>query len=258
MLEGKVKELTIFFSDIAGFTTIAESVKPAALVELLGGYLDEVTRVIAAHHGTVDKFLGDGVMAFWGAPADRAEHAALACEAAVRMRRNLAATAPRLHTRIGLATGEALVGNIVSHERMNYTVMGDVVNLAARLEGLNKLYGTTIAIAESTRRAAGDRIIARPLDVVAVKGRAEPVRVFEVLGLPSDDDPDQVALARHCEDGLARYLARDFEGAAAAYQAALAVRPDDRAARHLLERCLAYAAAPPPSDWTGVFHVTAK
>lgn len=258
VLDGSVRELTVFFSDIAGFTTIAESLKPDALVEQLGGYLDEVTKVIAAHHGTVDKFLGDGVMAFWGAPEERPGHAALACEAAIRMQRKLATTAPTLRTRIGLATGEVLVGNIGSHERMNYTVMGDVVNLAARLEGLNKQYGTAIAIAEATRRAAGDRIIARPLDVVAVKGKAQAVRVYEVLGLPDDDDPATAAFARHCEDGLDRYLGRDFAGAIAACDAALALRPADRAAAQLRERCRALLAAPPPADWTGVFQATEK
>jgi adenylate cyclase len=146
VLEGKVKELTVFFSDIAGFTTLSESVNPEELVELLGGYLDELTSIIAEHQGTVDKFLGDGVMAFWGAPADRPEHAALACEAAVRIQRRLAGRGGALSTRIGLATGEVVVGNIGTHERMNYTVMGDVVNLAARLEGLNKQYGTSIMI----------------------------------------------------------------------------------------------------------------
>lgn len=258
VLEGKLRELTVFFSDIAGFTSIAESVKPDALVELLGGYLDEVTRVIAAHHGTVDKFLGDGVMGFWGAPADEPAHAALACEAAIKMQRRLAVVSPTLRTRIGLATGEVLVGNIGSHERMNYTVMGDVVNLAARLEGLNRQYGTAIAISETTRRAAGDRIVARPIDIVAVKGKAQAVRVYELLGLPSDGDADTVAFADHCEVALDRYLARDFTGAIAAFDRALALRPDDRATRHLRDRCTALVAAPPPADWDGVFHATEK
>jgi adenylate cyclase len=263
VLEGEVKELTVFFSDIAGFTTLAESRTPEALVELLGAYLDDVTREISTHQGTVDKFLGDGVMAFWGAPADNARHAALACEAALRIQRRLAATAaaggPRLSTRIGLATGPVLVGNIGSHERMNYTVMGDVANLAARLEGLNKQYGTSIMIAEATALAAGDRIVARPVDVVAVKGKVQAVRVFEILALGSD--PDAAAareLAAHCTTGLDRYLARDFAGGAAAFEAALGLRPDDEVAARLRERCRGYAAEPPSADWTGVFHATEK
>ncbi len=257
-LEGEVKELTVFFSDIAAFTTMAESLEPRALVELLGGYLDEVTRIVAAHYGTVDKFLGDGVMAFWGAPTETPDHAVLACEAAVRIQRRLAALGGKLETRIGLATGEVLVGNIGSHERMNYTVMGDSVNLAARLEGLNKQYGTGIMIAEATRRAAGDRILARPVDVVAVKGKAIAGKVYEVLGLPSDGDAATAELARLCTDGFDRYLARDFADAAAMFEAALALRPDDRVATKLAERCRAYAAEPPPAEWTGVFVATEK
>lgn len=261
VLEGKLQPLTIFFSDIAGFTTIAERTEPRALVELLGGYLDDVTTVIAEHDGTVDKFLGDGVMAFWGAPAELPDHAARACEAAVRIQRRLATRTPRLHTRIGLATGEVVVGNIGSHARMNYTVMGDCVNLAARLEGLNKQYGTTVLVSEATRTAAGARVIARPVDVVAVKGKSRAVRVFEILALASDDAPARdaaAALAAACTTGLDAYLARDFTAAAAAYEAALALAPGDRIAAALLARCRDLAAAPPPPDWTGVFHATEK
>jgi adenylate cyclase len=256
VLEGEVRDLTIFFSDIAGFTTLAESMTPEQLVEELGEYLDEATRVVADHRGTVDKFLGDGIMAFWGAPEELGDHAALACEAAVKMQRALSGT--RLHTRIGLATGEVLVGNIGSHERMNYTVMGDAANLAARLEGLNKQYGTSIMIAETTYRAALDRIVARPVDVVAVKGKHQAVRVYEVLGLVSDGDGDAVAIARHAEAGLDAYLARDFTAAIARFEQVLALRPGDEPSRRMIDRCRGYAAAPPPADWTGVHHATEK
>ena len=256
VLEGDVEELTVFFSDIAGFTTLAESMTPEALVELLGGYLDEATRVIAEHHGTVDKFLGDGIMAFWGAPEKLADHAALACEAAVKMQRALRGSS--LRTRIGLATGQVLVGNIGSHERMNYTVMGDAANLAARLEGLNKQYGTSIMISETTWLAAKDRIVARPVDVVAVKGKQQAVRVYEVLGLASDADDRSSAIARHAETGLDSYLARDFTVAIGAFEKVLELRPDDAPARRFIDRCRTYAAAPPPPEWTGVHHATEK
>jgi adenylate cyclase len=262
VLEGETRDLTIFFSDIAGFTTLAESRTPEQLVEILGGYLDDVTTVIAAHDGTVDKFLGDGVMAFWGAPAEKADHAALACEAAVRIQRKLTAggaAGKSLATRIGLASGPVLVGNLGSHERMNYTVMGDVANLASRLEGLNKQYGTSIMIAESTARAAGDRIIARPVDVVAVKGKTEATRVYEILALAGDDDaPAARALARASAEALDRYLARDFVGGAAACDHALAHRPDDGMLLRLRERCRTFVASPPSGDWTGVFYATDK
>ena len=260
VLEGEVKELTVFFSDIAGFTTLAESRTPEELVQLLGGYLDDVTTVIAAHDGTVDKFLGDGVMAFWGAPADAPDHAALACEAAVRIQRKLAAAAGApLVTRIGLATGPVLVGNIGSHERMNYTVLGDVANLAARLEGLNKQYGTSIMIAEPTARAAGDRIVARPVDLVAVKGKTEATRVYEILALAGDADADAArALARASSEAFERYLARDFAGALVACEAALALRPEDTTLARLRDRCHALERSPPAGDWSGVVHATDK
>lgn len=256
VLAGKSAELTVFFSDIAGFTTLAESLTPEKLVELLGGYLDDMTRVIAEHHGTVDKFLGDGIMAFWGAPADDPDHAIHACEAAVRSQRLIAGR--KLVTRIGMATGRVVVGNIGTHERMNYTVMGDTVNLAARLEGLNKQYGTSIMITEATRRAAGDRIVARPVDLVAVKGKAQAVRVYELLALASDGDAAATELAKRCSDGLDGYLARRFSEAAVEFEKALAVRPDDEAARRFLERCRAYAANPPGDAWTGVHQATEK
>lgn len=256
VLEGDVEELTVFFSDIAGFTTLAESMTPEQLVELLGGYLDEATRVIAEHKGTVDKFLGDGIMAFWGAPEKLADHAALACEAAVKMQRALRGS--KLTTRIGLATGQVLVGNIGSHERMNYTVMGDAANLAARLEGLNKQYGTSIMISETTWLAARDRIVARPVDVVAVKGKHQAVKVYEVLGLASDADSQTSAIARHAETGLDSYLARDFTVAIGAFEKVLELRPDDAPSRRFIDRCRTYAAAPPPPGWTGVHHATEK
>lgn len=257
-LEGELRTLTVFFSDIRDFTTMAEQLEPRALVEVLGGYLDEVLRIVGAHYGTVDKFLGDGVMAFWGAPTETPDHAILACEAAVRIQRRLVALGDRLQTRIGLATGEVLVGNIGSHERMNYTVMGDCVNLASRLEGLNKQYGTSIMISESTAQAAGDRVITRPVDVVAVKGKVVAVRVHEVLGLPSDGDASVVELARCSTEGFERYLARDFTAAAAAFDAALAIRPDDPVATKFAARSRELAASPPPADWDGVFHATEK
>src|SRR6185437_1039257 len=160
-LGGKTKELTIFFSDLAGFTTLSETLAPEALVELLGGYFDEMTRVIQSHGGTIDKFIGDAIMAFWNAPGDEPDHAARACQAALdcqakldAMRRADARLAG-LQARIGLATGSVLVGNIGASDRMNYTVMGDTVNLASRLEGLNKAYGTPIMIAETTFAKAG-------------------------------------------------------------------------------------------------------
>jgi adenylate cyclase len=259
-LGGKTQELTVFFSDIAGFTTVAEATKPDELVAMLGEYLDEMTRILVAHGGTVDKFLGDGIMAFWGAPLDDPSHAARACEAAIACRARLLELRARgerpwavqWRTRIGLATGEVLVGNIGTPERMNYTVMGDTANLAARLEGLNKLYGTSILVSESTRRLAEGRIVARPVDVTAVKGKTLGVKVYELLGVASSAAPDAVAVAAASARALDAYLTRDFATAIAAWEEVLAKLPGDDAARTMIARARGYAASPPPADWAGV------
>ncbi len=263
-LQGTTREVTVYFSDLVSFTTLAETMTPDALVRALSGYLDEMTRVIAAHGGTVDKFIGDAIMAFWGAPADDPDHAAHACGAALVCQRALARlrsdgdwTGP-LRARIGVATGDALVGNIGSAQRFNYTVMGDTVNLAARLEGLNKLYGTAILVSETTYRAAGGRVIARPIDLVRVKGKHQGVRVYELLALADEDDAGARRLAVLFEQGLAAYLARDFTEAARRFEEVLQLRPDDGPAARLLKRCRAYALTPPPPEWDGVHVATEK
>jgi adenylate cyclase len=260
-LSGETRELTVYFSDLAGFTSIAEEMEPAALVQFLGGYFDDMSRIIAAEAGTVDKYLGDGIMAFWGAPATLPNHAARACAAALACRARvleLAAGGARLEVRIGLATGPVLVGNIGSTERLNYTVMGDTANLASRLESLNKQYGTTILIGDATRDAAGDAIVARPIDVVAVKGKARGVRVYELLALTDRADPAAVALAADATAALDAYLARDFAGAARLWAAIAEARPTDRAVAQMLARARELAAAPPPPDWSGVTVATEK
>ncbi|HEY1956516.1 MAG TPA: adenylate/guanylate cyclase domain-containing protein [Polyangiaceae bacterium] len=251
VLGGKTKELTIFFSDLAGFTTLSETLAPEALVELLGGYFDEMTRIIQSHGGTVDKFIGDAIMAFWNAPGDvpnhaeRACRAALACQAKLDAMRRADARLAGLNARIGLATGKVLVGNIGATDRMNYTVMGDTVNLASRLEGLNKAYGTPVMASETTFAKAG--VLARAVDVVAVKGKALGVRVYE----PRADGANEKKFCDACGRALDLYLARKFEDAARAWDEALAIHADDEAAKTMKARALAFAAAPPPADWNG-------
>jgi adenylate cyclase len=214
----------------------------------------------------VDKFIGDAIMAFWGAPAPTADHAARACETALRSQRKLAelrasSDVPGLaniRARIGIATGDVLVGNVGSHDRFNYTVMGDTVNLASRLEGLNKMYGTEILIGEAAYQAARERIIARPVGVVQVKGKRQRVEVWEPLCLASDDDAVARELARLFVQGLAAYIGRDFRGAAEQYKAALRLRAEDKPAAVLLEWCREFLSAPPPEDWNGVYVATEK
>ena len=256
-LAGEVRELTVYFSDIAGFTSLAERMKPDELVRFLGGYLDEMTRIIGGCRGTVDKFLGDGIMAFWGAPVPEAEHALRACEAALLCQRRLAEMNLPISARIGVATGEVVVGNIGSNERMNYTVMGDTANLASRLEGLNKAYGTGVLISAATHAAAGSRVIARPLDVVAVKGRARGEKVYELLTITGVDGDDATrhawAVARLSGEALEAYVERRFEDAAAAWEGVLRMRPGDPSAMVMLARCHAWMTTPPGPEWDGVW-----
>jgi adenylate cyclase len=265
VLSGDVRPLSVLFVDIRGFTGIAEATPPAELVSMLGRWFEEATRIVAACRGTVDKFIGDAVMAFWGAPEAEPEHAAWACEAAIELQRRLHALraartgwAERFHVRVGIATGDVLVGNIGAPERLNYTVIGDAVNLASRLEGLNKAFGTGSLVAESTYRAAQHRVLGRAVGVVAVSGRQQATRVYELVGRLEDCSATEREVAGLCERALDALLARDFRGAIELYRAALERGPGD----DVLERRLAQARAlernPPAEGWTGVEVFTEK
>jgi adenylate cyclase len=260
-LSGEVKQLTVYFSDLAGFTTLAETRRPDELVKFLGEYFDDMSMIIAEEKGTLDKYLGDGIMAFWGAPMPVADHAARACVAALRSQQRLEELTPegvKLSARIGIATGDVLVGNIGSRERLNYTVMGDTANLSARLESLNKQYGTSCMIDETTFAQAKSVIVARPLDVVAVKGKTQGVRVYEILALASDNDHRAVSIADHSTEALDAFLARRFDDAAAAWAKVVELLPGDKTAVTLHDRATAFAALPPGPDWEGVTVVTEK
>ncbi len=186
--------LTILFSDLVGFTTISEDLSPENLIHLLNEYFSTMTDIILNCKGTVDKYIGDAIMAFWGAPLPIKDHAAKACQAALAMKKAIAPLQetwqerglPLLGTRLGIHTGQAIVGNVGSRDRFNYTVMGDTVNLASRLEGVNKIYGTSILVSESTHQQAGTAFLFRELDLVQVKGRLQPVTIYELLGRQED------------------------------------------------------------------------
>ncbi len=265
-LGGERREVTFYFSDIAGFTTFSEKLEPEALTKLMNTYLGEMTDTVLETGGTLDKYIGDAVMAFWGAPLPMDGHALVACKVAltnqkklVRLREEWAKAGwPPVHNRIGLNSGPAIIGNMGSPKRFSYTAIGDNVNLASRLEGANKPYGTGIMISESTRLAAGDAIEVRELDYIKVKGKNLPIRVFELLGLKGETDPKLLAKARRFEAGLAHLRARRLDEAEAAFRAVVAEHGPDDSCELFLERCAEVRAEPPPPDWDGSFALTEK
>lgn len=257
---GARRTLTIFFSDLVGFTHLSEALGND-IVPVLAEYLGQMSNVIQQNNGTVDKFIGDAVMAFWNAPLLEEEHAIKACVSALVCQKMLAqmrlaaaeAGRPQLHMRIGLNTGEVTVGNIGSNQRLNYTAIGDPVNVASRLEALNKVYGTNIMLGAQTRLIAGDRIIVRRLDWVAVYGRAEGTEVYELLGLTEDraalGSLDWVA---RYEAGLDAYRMRQWSKAIAAFQETISLRGEDHPSQLMIDRCRRYESNPPEADWSGV------
>ncbi|MGH6961812.1 MAG: adenylate/guanylate cyclase domain-containing protein, partial [Dongiaceae bacterium] len=258
---GEQQSLTVMFADLAGFTSLSEMLGED-VVPVLTEYLETASSAVISHRGTIDKFIGDAVMAFWGAPIENAQHARDACAAALAIQQMMLARQPQLpagdpraalRVRIGINTGRMLVGNIGSADRLNYTVIGDSVNVASRLEATNKRYGTAIIIGEETRRAAGDAILVRQLDWVAVYGRSEGVAIYELLAMTDDCLGDWPAWALHYEAGLAAYRDRHWDEAERHFAAAAAERTGGDAPSQLfIERCRAFIAAPPGADWTPV------
>jgi adenylate cyclase len=250
---GSIRTLTVMFADIAGFTGLSERLGDQ-IIPLLSRYLDTVSREVSGHGGTIDKFIGDAVMAFWGAPASNPDHAADACRAALACQRALRASGfvddhgRPVKVRIGVNSGDMLVGNIGSELRLNYTVIGDAVNVASRLEGANKEYGTEIIVGEETRRLAGDRIHVRELDRLVVYGRAGGLAIYELLGIAEAGTapPSWAALY---ESGLTAYRAKDFGRAIGLFQQVLTAKGSDRPAEIMLERCRALLQSPPGKDW---------
>jgi adenylate cyclase len=253
-LGGERREITVFFSDIRDFTTISEALGPEALGKLLNEYLGAMTDVVFRHEGLLDKYVGDAIMAFWGAPVAAPDHARRCCQAALDMRTTLASLqerwaadgVPLIEIRIGIHSGEAMVGNFGSAQRFSYTAMGDTVNVASRLEGVNKQYGTHVLISESTRRAVGDGFLSREIDRVLVKGRVEPVTVYELLGAARDDRDGRVR--RQVEDfgaALSAFRAQAWDEAVARFETLEREFPQDRAVGSFLERCHRVRTGPP-------------
>jgi adenylate cyclase len=245
-LGGERRAVTVLFSDIRGFTGMAERLPPETLGELLNQYLEAMTDVVFAHGGLLDKYIGDAVMAFWGAPAEAPDHAMRCCQAALDMRAALErlnsgwhqSGLPQIQIRIGINTGDAIVGNFGSSRRFSYTAVGDDVNLASRLESLNESYGTGILISAWTRRAVGDEFVCREIDHTRVKGRAQRVTVYELLARRSDDRDGRAARrAAAFEEALEAYRREAWADAGARLEALAAAEPDDRVVALFLARC---------------------
>jgi class 3 adenylate cyclase len=248
------------FSDLAGFTAQSEGRPPEAVVAMLNRYFTRVSRRIAERGGVVDKYIGDAVMAFFGAPVPRDDHAARACLAALD---HLAVvdelTGDALQVRIGINTGDMIIGNIGGDAAQDYTVIGDAVNLAQRVESANRVYGTRLLCTDAVRRAAADEVCAREIDTAILPGRVQPVVLHELVGPAGflDEHGDFRDGLRCYAEGLAALRDRRFAEAAAAFRGSIAARVDDGPASVMLARATAFLAQPPPDDWHGV-HRTAR
>ena len=265
-LGGEKREMTPFFSDIQGFSTISEGLTPEELVQLLNEYLTAMCDIVSSYHGTIDKFEGDAIIAFWGAPLELPDHATIACHAAIdmqkkneEMRKTLREqNRPMLYTRIGMSSGPVVVGNMGSADRMDYTMMGDVVNLAARLEGVNKFYQTFTMIPQITYELAKDDIDTRQLDVIRVVGKKEPISVYEVLERKNQTSSEKSGVVEKYLKALKLYEERNFADASKEFEKVLAIDPDDGPSQTYVKRCGVFLETPPEKDWDGVYTFTEK
>ncbi|WFU28818.1 adenylate/guanylate cyclase domain-containing protein [Bradyrhizobium sp. CB1717] len=259
---GSIQELSVMFIDIAGFTGLSERMGDR-VVPLLSRYLDLMSEIIVANGGTIDKFIGDAVMAFWGAPQPQGDHAVRCCRAALACRRAMDESGlvddlgQPLQIRIGINSGRMLVGNIGSELRLNYTVIGDAVNVASRLEGANKSYGTRILIGEATERLARGAVLTREIESIAVYGREEGLSVHELIGIV-DEGVTEAGWIADYEHGLANYQARRFAAALADFEAVLKQRAHDRPAELMRDRCRQFIAAAPDAGWRPIAALTSK
>jgi adenylate cyclase len=268
---GETREMTIFFSDLQGFTSFSEKLSPHDLVVILNEYLGDMTELLAGDYdATVDKYIGDAIMCFWNAPTDQHDHALRGCQAAWACQIRLAEVQAKLSAlgldageeglvmRIGLNTGPAIAGLMGSKHKLNYTVMGDTVNTASRLEGANKPYGTRIMISAATKDAAGPSVLTRPLDFIKVKGKADATPVFEVIGIQGEGKAlYDSSYVEAWSASLESYKRGDFNGAFAGFQACLKREPKDKAAVLFIERCRHFQHEA-PENWDGVYTMKTK
>jgi adenylate cyclase len=267
-LGGEKKYLTALFTDVRGFSTISEQLDPTDLVRVLNMYLTEMSDIILELRGTIDKYEGDAIISFFGAPVKFDDHPRRACLAAVRMKRaeqtlndqltGSGMSPTPLYTRIGINTGEMVVGNMGTLQKMDYTIMGNSVNLAARLEGVNKQYGTWLLISEQTREEAGDEFTYRRLDRVRVVGISEPVRLYELVEEESRLPDDLARVLEVFDRGLEAFEAKQWTDAKGLFDRALEIVPEDGPSKTFADRCKTYLESPPPENWTGIFNLSTK
>lgn len=272
-LGGEMKNVTVLFTDIAHFTTISEKLKPESLVALLNEYLEVMSNVIMSEGGTVDKYEGDAIMAFFGAPLPQEDHAARACRTALKMRLALGELMekwtndpplpggekkPTIDFRCGLSSGDVIVGNVGSSSRLEYTVIGDIVNLGSRLEGANKKYSTNVMMSEETYERVKDVFEARELDVIRVVGKTQPIKVYELLNQKGQLVDAAAKLLQLYNEGMALYHERKFADALAKFDEILKAYPDDGPSKLYRQRCEVLRDFPPAADWDGVFEMGSK
>jgi len=265
-LEGQIRELTVFFSDLRDFTALSERLGPQETQKLLNLFFDAMLPIVLEHEGTLDKLIGDAIMAFFGAPRSMTDHPKQAAHTALAILsrlKQLKQEQPQsgihlLQLGVGLNSGSATVGNLGSAHFMNYTVIGDTVNLASRLEGLNKTYGTAIMVNETTAERLGSEFVLRELDLVRVKGKSEAVRIFELIGLQSQLERKKSDLLSIFKVGLTQYRQKAWSAAARSFTQALALDPQDEPSRIYLERAQQLLLNPPPDDWSPVILFASK
>jgi len=268
-LGGEKREMTAIFTDIQGFSTISEKLDPVRLVQLLNKYLTAMSNIIMDNLGTIDKYEGDAIIAFFGAPVFRENHPSLACKSALAMKAaekdlNKVVLEEQLSpspifTRIGINTGDMVVGNMGAENKMDYTIMGNAVNLAARLEGVNKQYHTGgILISEYTRVKLGEEFLLRRLDRVRVVGIHTPLRLYELLALNNEEGAAVKEMIEKWEKAVDLYEQKQFTEAAKIFTSINEKNPNDKVARLYAERCVKYEANPPPENWDAVNNLTEK
>jgi class 3 adenylate cyclase/CHASE2 domain-containing sensor protein len=256
---GEQREVTVFFTDLAGFTAMAETLETEEVVDILNRFYETMTEAIEEYGGFVDKYVGDEIMAFWGAPKHEARQAILACQSALRQKELMAilnqelaaANHPTLSSLMGVNTGQVIAGNIGARRHKNYTVLGDTVNLASRLVAVNKIFHTTILASEATKMLADQEIAFRILDQVRVPGRQKSLKIFEVVAEKAKLDAKTAQTIGFFERALKHYWKQDFTGALTRFEAALKVSPEDQPSQIFVQRCQQFIANP-PATWNGV------